>query len=98
MLKRQSQLHNKTFRQVFTKEAYNRLKNDESFRLNLETMRIEDIPEEITIPAYDVVIFGTHTIRGEKAVVISDFLSIIFPFDWLDMGYDDLIGKIESEI
>ena len=45
---------------VFTVEAYNRLRNGENFRLNLETMQLEEIPEEISIPAYDVVMHMAH--------------------------------------
>ena len=96
---RRSEKHGKSLMDIFTVEAYNRLRNGENFRLNLETMQLEEIPEEISIPAYDVVTFAIHTINGVKAVIIHDFLDIVIPFDWLlMMDYIDLVARIQKDL
>lgn len=95
---RTSEAHGKKFEEVFTKEAYNRLKRDEAFRLNLETMEYEYLPEVITIPPYDVVIFSTRVSRGHKFVLINDFLDITFPFELLQLPYEKLLEELKKSI
>lgn len=95
---RTSEKHGMMFTDIFTLEVYNRLKNGESFRMNLETMQLEEIPEAVTIPQYDVVVYGIHNTKQGKAVVIHDFLDIIFPYDWLSMGYYELVNQIQNDL
>lgn len=85
----------KAFSDIFTKEVYDRLKQGESFRMNLETMQLEELPEIVEIPRYRVVIYGIKVFSGIRFAWINDFTDLLFPFEWLEtMTYEELLKKL----
>ena len=104
-MKSRSERYGLKFDQIFTQQVFDWLKQEKSFRMRLDTMKLEEMPEIVTIPPYDCVTYGIHqvNIAGEpgktiKAVIIKDFTDLIFPFSWLEeYNYLSLIAKIKSE-
>lgn len=95
-MKRASELKGKCINDIITIEVYNRLKAHECFRMNLNTMQLEDIPEVAEIPQYDVIIYSVSVIKGVDVVIIHDFLDIIFDFSLLELSYDKFIKKLKK--
>jgi len=104
-MKSRSQRYGLKFEQIFTQQVFDWLKQEKSFRMRLDTMKLEELPEIVTIPPYKCVTYGIHHVKivGEpgktiKAVIIKDFTDLIFPFSWLnEYNYLSLLAKIKFE-
>lgn len=90
--------YNRNIEDIFTKEVYERLKAKESFRMNLETMQLETLPEVVTIPRYDVVIYGIKIVNGIEVVCIHDFLDVLFEYKMLDEPYEKVVEYLKKEL
>lgn len=96
-MKRRSKVkYNKDFKDVFTKEVYENLKNGVACRFNLENNKVEEMPE--VIDAGEYVTFCIKEIHNMKTVVIYDFTMIMFNYEYLiKYNYDELLKVIEKE-
>lgn len=91
----------KTFADIFTKEVHNRLEKCEvgdGFRMNLETMELENIPKVAEIPVYETVIYSIKKHKDHEYVVINDFLTITFPKEWLKLDYDYFMEVVADQL
>ena len=96
-MKRRSETYGKELKDIFTAEAYEKLKRREAFRVNLETMDIEEIPHIITSVG-DSVVFSIKTYCNNDFALINDFVSITFPYVWLEeMTHEQLLEKLKTD-
>ncbi len=81
---------------ILTKEVHEKLKNGESFRMNLETMQLEELLEIVSIPVYEVAIYSIKSFHGVEYVHINNFTDLFFPAEWLKMDHEKLLEKIRN--
>ena len=81
---------------ILTEGAHEKLKNGETFRMNLETMQLEELPEIISIPVYEVAIYSIKSFHGVEYVHINNFTDLFFPAEWLELDHKKLLEKIKN--
>lgn len=81
---------------ILTEEVHEKLKDGKAFRMNLETMQLEELPEIISIPAYEVAIYSIKSFSGVAYVHINNFTDLFFPAEWLKMDHKKLLEKIRN--